>query len=314
MTAIETTNLTKRYGDVLAVDSLDLCVEEGEVYGFLGPNGAGKSTTINLLLNFLHPTTGTASVLGYDTQTDAHELRKHIGILPENATGYERLTGHEHLEFANACKDSRTDIDAVLDRVGLRQSDADRAVGEYSKGMAQRLGLGMALVGDPDLLILDEPSSGLDPSGMRKIRAVIREEAAAGTTVFFSSHILPEVEAVCDRVGILREGDLVVEDSIENLRESVFTHATIDVVLRSEPQSLTLESVPGVEYVDVDGRNLHVVCANRGVKADVVMHLQEHEGVADILSEPASLEEMFEAYTNTDECDNDGQVQMERNA
>ncbi len=149
---------------------------------------------------------------------------------------------------------------------------------------------------------------------MRKIRAVIREEAAAGTTVFFSSHILPEVEAVCDRVGILREGDLVVEDSIENLRESVFTHATIDVVLRSEPQSLTLESVPGVEYVDVDGRNLHVVCANRGVKADVVMHLQEHEGVADILSEPASLEEMFEAYTNTDECDNDGQVQMERNA
>src|SRR6056297_524478 len=144
MAVIETDGLTKTFGEsVVAVDDLDLTVEEGEVYGFLGPNGAGKSTTINLLLDFLHPTDGEARVFGYDTHEESNQIRERIGILPEDATPYDRLTGREHLEFARQCKGVEADLDEIFAHVGLDRSDAERPVGQYSKGMAQRLGLGM---------------------------------------------------------------------------------------------------------------------------------------------------------------------------
>jgi ABC-2 type transport system ATP-binding protein len=197
MTAIETQGLTKRYGSgddaVLAVDGLDLTVEEGEVFGFLGPNGAGKSTTIDMLLDYGRPTSGTATVLGLDAQDDSEQLRERIGVLPEGYGLYDRLTGRRHLEFAVEWQDADDDPDEILDRVGLDDDDAARPVGDYSKGMQQRLGLGMALVGQPDLLILDEPSSGLDPIGIREMRDIVRAEADRGATVFFSSHIMSEV-------------------------------------------------------------------------------------------------------------------------
>jgi len=170
MAAIETNGLTKQFGEsIVAVDDLDITVEEGEVYGFLGPNGAGKSTTINLLLNYLHPTAGEARILGHDTARDSLALRERVGILPEGAKPYDRLSAREHLELTMEIKGVYDDPDEILARVGLSQGDATRYVEEYSKGMVQRLGLGMALVGDPDVLILDEPSSGLDPTGMKEM-------------------------------------------------------------------------------------------------------------------------------------------------
>ena len=203
MAAIELSGVTKRFGDVVALRDLDMTVESGEIYGFLGPNGAGKSTTIDILLDFVRPTEGEVRVLGRDAGTDSVLIRERCGVLPEGFDTYDRLTARQHVRFAVESKGSGEDPDALLDRVGL--SDAKgRKAGGFSKGMTQRLALAMALVGEPDLLILDEPSTGLDPNGAREMRTIVREEADRGATVFFSSHVLGQVEAVCDRVGILR--------------------------------------------------------------------------------------------------------------
>ncbi|WP_135533549.1 ABC transporter ATP-binding protein [Halostella pelagica] len=301
MTAIETDSLTKRFGeDVLAVDDLTLTIEEGEIFGFLGPNGAGKSTTINMLLDFIRPTDGSATVLGHDTQKESGAIRRKVGVLPEGANVYDRLTGREHVEWAIRTKGVDDDPDEILDKVGLDHDDATRQAGGYSKGMAQRLSFGMALVGDPELLILDEPSSGLDPNGIQEMRDLIREEAASGTTVFFSSHILPEVEAVCDRVGIMNEGQLATVDTIENLRDSSDGQATIDVELGGIPDRIDLSSVDGVVQADVDDGTVTVVCEDPSVKVDVVTTLARQAEVVDILSEDTSLEELFNTYTTGD--------------
>ncbi|MFC6769580.1 ABC transporter ATP-binding protein, partial [Natrinema soli] len=231
MTAIETTGLTKEYGDLTAVDDLDLTVDDGEVFGFLGPNGAGKSTTINMLLDFARPTAGSATVLGYDAQTEADEISPRVGVLPEGFDIYPRLSGRRHIEFASKTKAAGDDPDEILERVGLSAEDAGRPAGDYSKGMRQRLATGMALVGDPDLLIMDEPSSGLDPHGIREMQELVRSEAERGTTVFFSSHILGQVAAVCDRIGVLNEGELVAVDTIEGLRDEIGGGATMTLAL-----------------------------------------------------------------------------------
>src|SRR6056297_1512797 len=246
MATIAIDGVSKRFGDVVAVDDLSLTVESGEVFGFLGPNGAGKSTTINMVLDFVKPTSGSISVLGMDAQRESKQIRKRIGVLPEGYQIYDRLTGYQHLEFAIQSKGASDDPDALLDRVGLDHADADRKAGGYSKGMAQRLLLAMALVGDPDLLILDEPTTGLDPNGAREMRELVLEEADRGATVFFSSHILEQVEAVCDRVGIVREGQLVAEDTIEGLRDSVGGGET----LRIELDRATNEAVQAARLVD----------------------------------------------------------------
>jgi ABC-2 type transport system ATP-binding protein len=299
MTAIETENLTKRYGSgddaVLALDGLDLTVEAGEVFGFLGPNGAGKSTTINMLLSFIEPTEGTATVLGHDVTEAAQTIRERTGVLPEGYGVFERLTAREHVEWVAETSDADDDPMAILEQVGIPEA-ADRQAGGFSKGMQQRLALGMALVGDPDLLILDEPSSGLDPTGMQEMRDLIAEEAADGTTVFFSSHILGQVEAVCDRVGILSDGELVAVDTIENLREQSGGTASIDVAVASVPDE-DLTALEGVTGVTVDGNTVTAVCAEATAKVEVVRWLDERTRVTDIVSEDTSLEELFNRYT-----------------
>ncbi|ELY54074.1 ABC transporter ATP-binding protein [Natronolimnohabitans innermongolicus] len=298
MPAIETTALTKRYGDsVLAVDDLDLTVDDGEIFGFLGPNGAGKSTTLNMLLDFVRPTSGSVTVLGYDAQTEIHEIRKRIGVLPEGATLYERLTAREHVEWVADTKNADPDVDALLERVGILE-DADRAAGGFSKGMRQRLGLGMALVGEPDLLLLDEPSSGLDPAGMQEMREILREEADRGTTVFFSSHILGEVEAVCDRIGIMSEGTLVTTGTIDDLQGELDLGASISLEVASVPEDLALESLEGVRSVAVEGTTITATCVDPAVKVDVVERVAAATAVEDIISEDASLEELFNTYTH----------------
>ncbi|NEU55325.1 ABC transporter ATP-binding protein [Halorussus sp. MSC15.2] len=298
MIAIQTDGLTKRFdGGVVAVDDLDLRVEEGEVFGFLGPNGAGKSTTIDVLLDYVRPTEGTATVLGMDVRAESEELRKRVGVLPEGFGLYDRLSGRRHLEFATEWKDAADDPDAVLDRVGLDRDDAARSVGDYSKGMRQRLALGMALVGDPDLLVLDEPSAGLDPNGIRRMRELVREEAARGTTVFFSSHVLGQVEAVCDRVGILDDGELVAVDTVEGLRRTVGAGSELRLRV-TEPVEFDVTDITGVESAASADGILRVECSDSRAKARVVTRLA-NAGVEilDVDSEAASLEDVFAAYT-----------------
>jgi ABC-2 type transport system ATP-binding protein len=220
MAAIEVQSLTKRYGSLHAVRDLELTVERGEVFGFLGPNGAGKSTTIDILLDFIRRTEGEVSVLGYDPEENPRAVRERIGVLPEAGGFYRRDTARDHLRFAIEMKRADDDPDALLERVGLSDA-ADRPVGGFSKGMRQRLGVAIALVGTPGLIILDEPLGGLDPSGARRLREIVCAERDRGAAVFFSSHIMDQVEAICDRVGILHDGELVAVDTVPALREAV---------------------------------------------------------------------------------------------
>ncbi|KDE57277.1 copper ABC transporter ATP-binding protein [Halostagnicola sp. A56] len=298
MVPIDIDGLNKEFpGDVLAVDDLDLRIESGEIFGFLGPNGAGKSTTINVLLGFAAPTAGSVTVLGQDVQgSEFAQARARIGVLPEGYSLYDRLSAREHVDWVARTKRADDDPDAVLERVGIGDV-ADRRVGGFSKGMCQRLAFGMALVGDPDLLVLDEPSSGLDPTGMQEMRAIIREEAATGTTVFFSSHVLPEVEAVCDRVGIMNDGRLVAVDEIEALRNEITSSSRITLVVRSVPDEFGLEDLDGVTNVRIDGSEIRVDCRATTVKPRVVRYIDDRATITDIVSEEPSLEELFNRYT-----------------
>ncbi|UWG48816.1 ABC-type multidrug transport system, ATPase component [Halanaeroarchaeum sp. HSR-CO] len=299
MAAIETSGLSKRFGsDVLAVDDIDLTVAEGEIFGFLGPNGAGKSTTIDMLLDYVRPTEGTASVLGMDAQSETEAIHRRVGILPDDYGLYDRLTGYEHLDYAIELKRADDDPDALLDRVDLDRAAAERPVGGYSTGMAQRLVLAIALIGDPDLLVLDEPSSGLDPNGVRMVRDIARETAAAGGTVFFSSHILPQVEAVCDRVAILDRGRLVAVDTIDGLRDALGTGSTLSVTVDEIPETLALEEIDGVSAVTTGERTITVTCRMPETKLGVLDTIRDSPAsILDFSTSEASLEELFQAYT-----------------
>lgn len=307
MVAIETTALTKRFDDVTAVEGLDLQIEDGEIFGFLGPNGAGKSTTINMLLDFHRPSSGSATVLGYDAQEETDAIRQRVGVLPEGLELYKRLTAREHLELCVRMKDAADDPDAVLDRIGL-SDDGDRAVGGFSKGMSQRLALGMALIGSPDLIILDEPTSGLDPNGVQEFRELLRAEAESGTTVFFSSHVLSEVEAVCDRVGIMNEGELVALDTIDNLREHAGSGGTVELTVESVPEELSLQQFDGVTDTTIDGTEIRVVCTTTEAKMSVIRHVDTRSTVTGIVVEETSLEDLFNEYTNGEQEVEEGDV------
>lgn len=297
MVAIEITDLTKRFGDVTAVGGLDLQIDEGEIFGFLGPNGAGKSTTINMLLDFHRPTSGSATVLGYDAQEETDAIRSRVGVLPEGLELYDRLTAREHLELCVEMKDAADDPDTVLDRVGLG-NDGDRAVNGFSKGMSQRLALGMALIGSPDLIILDEPTSGLDPNGIQEFRELLHAEAESGTTVFFSSHVLSEVEAVCDRVGIMTEGELVALDTIDNLREHAGSGGTVELTVESVPEELALERLDGITDITIDGTEIRIICTTTEAKMSVIRHVDRVTTITGIVVEETSLEDLFNEYTN----------------
>jgi ABC-2 type transport system ATP-binding protein len=301
MAAIELDGVEKSFGDVRALRGLDLDVEEGEIFGFLGPNGAGKSTTINVLLDFIRPDAGSIRVLGRNAREDSVAVRERTGVLPEGFDVYDRLTAREHVRFAIDSKGADDDPYPLLERVGLAE-DAGRKAGGFSTGMRQRLALAMALVGDPELLVLDEPSSGLDPNGARELREIVEREAAEGTTVFFSSHILGQVEAVCDRVGIVREGELVAVDTIEGLRENVGGGSTLVVEVDSIPEDAAhrLKSLDGIGEVTIEGTTLRITCED-DVKMDAVSELETlGADVSDFSTEEAPLEDLFAAYTEGD--------------
>jgi ABC-2 type transport system ATP-binding protein len=298
MAAIELGRVEKRFGDVVALDSLDLTVEDGEIFGFLGPNGAGKSTTINVLLDFVRPDSGRVSVLGHDAQAESVAVRRRTGVLPEGFDVYDRLSAREHVAFAAESKNASDDPDALLDRVGLEDAKSRKA-GGFSTGMRQRLALAMALVGEPDLLVLDEPSSGLDPNGAREMREIVREERDRGATVFFSSHVLGQVEAVCDRVGILRDGELVTEDSIEGLREKSGEETTLEVEVDSVPDGAvdSVRAVEGVSEVRANGSTVTIACEGDVKMAALDALESAGADVKDFSTREASLEDLFAAYT-----------------
>ncbi|MFC7215739.1 ATP-binding cassette domain-containing protein [Saliphagus sp. GCM10025334] len=302
MVAIQINSLTRRFGDVTAVNELDLEVRRGEVYGFLGPNGAGKSTTINMLLGFTPPTSGTATVLGHDIVDESLAIRQATGVLPEDFGMYDRLTARKHVQFAIDTKGASDDPDVLLERVGLEDA-ADRKAGGFSTGMKQRVALAMALVGEPDLLILDEPSSGLDPNGAREMRQIILEEVDRGATVFFSSHIMEQVEAICDRVGIMRDGQLVAEDTIETLKDQFDAESRLVLTVDTVPDGIlsSLHSMAGVSDVRVSGTDIVVSLRDSDQKAAIINAVEERGvKITDITSKEPSLEELFAVLTTSD--------------
>ncbi|WP_440766375.1 ATP-binding cassette domain-containing protein [Natronorubrum sp. DTA7] len=306
MPAITVDSLTKSYGQELALQDLSFQVEEGEVFGFLGPNGAGKSTTINVILDFIRPTDGRVEVLGMNAQAHSREIRSRTGVLPEGVETYDRLTARQHLEFAINSKETDDDPRDLLERVGLVDA-IDKKAGGYSKGMSQRLMLAMALVGEPDLLILDEPSTGLDPNGAREMREIVREENARGATVFFSSHIMEQVEAVCDRVGILRDGEMVAVDTVEGLRDSVEGGTSLRVTVdRIDEDALqAVRSLPDVSDAVVEGESPPTLVVQvSGSKTAVLTELEDHGiEVQDFTTREASLEDVFQSYTTGPEVE-----------
>ena len=221
MTApVEVRGLVKRYGDLAAVDGVDLTVETGDVFGYLGPNGAGKTTSLRMMLGLIRPTAGSVRLFGRDPQLGVAALEGVAGFV-EAPRFYPYLSGRVNLDLLAALDgdDARSRIDEVLDVVELRDRAKDR-VGGYSHGMRQRLGIAAALLRAPRLLLLDEPATGLDPAGMRDMRELIRRLASSGMTVVLSSHLLAEVEEVCNRVAIVRRGRVVYEGSLEELRRT----------------------------------------------------------------------------------------------
>ncbi len=222
---IVTTQLTKRFGHVLAVDHVDLTVREGDRYGFLGPNGSGKTTLVRMVLGLVYATSGKIEVLGEPVPARIAHVLPQIGSLIESPSAYGHLSGRANLALIDAAgtgpgggrRGRRARIATALDRVGLSGVD-DRAVRKYSLGMRQRLGLAAALLRSPRLLVLDEPTNGLDPQGIREVRDLLAEINAAGTTVFLSSHQLSEVEQLCTRIGVIDRGRLVLQDDLARLR------------------------------------------------------------------------------------------------
>ncbi len=282
---VRTTGLTKRYGDTEALVDLDLELGAGEVVGYLGPNGAGKTTTIRLLLGLIRATSGTAEVFGLDSRRDAVAVHRRLTYVGGETSLWPGLTGTETLHLLGRVHGT-TDAayrDELTERFAL---DPSRRVRTYSKGNRQKLVLIAALMARPDLLVLDEPTSGLDPLMEREFRACIHEARGRGQTVFLSSHILSEVEALCDRVGILRDGRLVEMGTLTELRHlsALTVEATIDGTVPD------VRGVPGVEAVQVDGRTLR--CHVRGPVGPLLQALAG-AGVTSLLSHEPSLEELF---------------------
>ena len=288
--AIRTERLTKHYGSVRALNALSLEVRSGEIFGFLGPNGAGKSTTIRTLLGYLHATSGTASVLGLDVAAESVEIRRRTGYLPGGIALYGSLSGEDALDYlADLQGQPAARREELCERLQLSSHDLRRRIRDYSRGMRQKLGVIQALQHDPELAILDEPTEGLDPLMQHAFYAILEERRRAGRSVFFSSHVLSEVERVCDRVAIIRSGRLVAASSVEELLARRRRHVELRLDgdapdLAAVPGVTVIESRPGLLRAELDGDVAPLLAALQGIP------------VRDLLIEPARLEEAFLEY------------------
>ncbi|HUZ14816.1 MAG TPA: ABC transporter ATP-binding protein [Gaiellaceae bacterium] len=287
---IVTRGLSKDFGSGRGLFGLDLEVRRGEVFGFLGPNGAGKSTTMRLLLDLIKPTSGSAQVLGFDASKGSLEIRRRVGFLPGDWALYPKLTGRVVLDYLAELRGGvdRRVRDALVERF---DAELDRPIHELSTGNRQKLGLVQAFMHEPELLILDEPIAGLDPLVQQSFHALLREVRAQGRTVFLSSHTLSEVERVTDRLAILRQGRLVVVDSLENLRKIAVQRLEIEF---AQPVGADeFRGLPGVKEVNVNGRTVTIGFEG---SADPVVKAVAAFDVLAIHPREDDLEEIFLRY------------------
>lgn len=293
---IKTKDLHKRFKNVKAVQGVNLNVKKGDVYGFLGPNGAGKTTTIKMILGLTHPDSGNVFIKGKNIAEYGVDLRASIGYLPERAQLYKNLTAIQTLNFfAELRKVDKKECDELLSKVGLTKW-RDAKVGTFSKGMVQLLGIGQALLGDPELLILDEPTSGLDPRWSRVLKDIILEKNSKGTTVFFSSHLLFEVQELCKRVAILNKGQLIIEDTVDKISEGVYLKPQLILRIQGDTQAAVNILREGGFDCQLVGNQLKVpVESDRKIK---VLNLLQENGVVieDFRTEEPSLEAAFLQY------------------
>jgi ABC-2 type transport system ATP-binding protein len=286
--AVRTDGLSKRFGAQEALRALDLEVPRGEVLGYLGPNGSGKTTTIRLLLGLLRPSAGRAEIFGFDSQRQAVEAHRRLAYVPGEASLWPSLTGAETLHLLGRVQGSldRAYRDLLVERFQL---DPSKKVRAYSKGNRQKLALIAAFMARPDLLVLDEPTNGLDPLMEQAFRACVAEARSEGQTVFLSSHILSEVEALCDRVGILRDGELVEIGTLTEMRH--LSALSVEATFDSAPPDLS--RIPGVTVVEVDDHRVR--CQVHGT-VEPLLKVLAVSGVHELLSREPSLEELFLAH------------------
>jgi ABC-2 type transport system ATP-binding protein len=284
---LRATNLTKQYGKRRAVDNLTMDVHRGDIFGFLGPNGAGKTTTIRMALGLIAPTAGRVEVLGRDISADSTSILPHIGALVETPALYPYMSGRNNLRAVSYALGgvSEPRIDAVLDLVGMRARQGDR-VRTYSLGMKQRLGVAMAMLNDPEVLVLDEPANGLDPAGIVEMRDLMRLLSSQGKTVFISSHVLGEVQQICTRVAIINQGKLVTESTVKDLTRG---QGQFIVYVEHAPEALAaIQAQPWGKTARLDpngvliapapedrGRNLNAFLVQAGFIPDAIMYQSE---------------------------------------
>lgn len=293
---IATRGLTKHYGSVHAVVDLTLDVRAGEIFGFLGPNGAGKSTMIRTLLGFLHPTRGSASVLGLDVVADSVQIRRRTGYLPGGIALYDSLSGADALEYLADLQDQGSAMrEELCERLQMPASVLRRKVRDYSRGMRQKIGVIQALQHDPELAILDEPTEGLDPLMQHAFYTLMDNQRAKGRSIFLSSHVLSEVERICDRVAIIRSGHLMALQSVDDL----LARRKRKVQLRWRGVAPDLASVPGLADVQVSGNRMTATLL--GDVSGFVRAIAS-PSLEDLTIEPARLEEAFLEYYAGDDA------------
>lgn len=305
---IQTESLSKVYHvgreEIHALKMLNLSVQKGEIFGYLGPNGAGKTTTIRLLLDIIRPTSGHASVMGMDAQADSVAIHRHIGFLPGELNLWKNLTGAQVVDYIGKVRGG-VDMNVVRNLTGRLQLDLSIRVRSYSSGNKRKLGLVLAMMNKPDLLILDEPSSGLDPLMQQEFNQMMREARNEGRTVFLSSHVLSEVQAICDRVGILRGGELKAVQRVADLTHTDFRWVTLHFSEAVAPQIVS--NLPGVSEVNTSGNTLKLRLVG---DFDPLLRAVSPYYVADIEVQEPTLEEIFLAFYGSNHAKSGEKVQV----
>ncbi|WP_027136600.1 ABC transporter ATP-binding protein [Gaetbulibacter saemankumensis] len=305
---IELQGLTKRYGSINVVDHLNLSIHKGEIFGLLGPNGAGKTTTILMMLGLIEPTSGFAKVCGYNSTSSPIDIKSKVGYMPDSVGFYDTMTGLENLMYIAQLNGlSRLEAEKsaikVMKMVGL-ENDLNTKTGAYSRGMKQRLGLADVLIKEPEVIIMDEPTLGIDPSGVKDFLKLIKTLSRQhGLTVLLSSHHLNQVQKICDRVGIFVKGKLLAQGNIEQLSEQLFSQTSHQVsITLNEPISLTqkdeeeLMQLASVENIAKEGNQLHINC-NKILTPDIVRFMVEKNyNIFGVHQKTYGLEDIYQKY------------------
>ena len=302
---VATSGLVKRYGELVAVNGVDLTVERGDVFGYLGPNGAGKTTLLRMLLGLIRPTAGSAQLFGRDPLMDGAKALDGVAGFVEGPHFYPYLSGRKNLQLLADYDggDARARIESVLEVVELRDRAKDR-VGGYSHGMRQRLGIASALLREPRLLLLDEPTTGLDPAGMRDMRDLVRRLAGEGLTILLSSHLLYEVEELCNRVAIIRKGSIVYDGGLGELLATATTGYRLRTTEPERARTVLLAQ-PGIASLAASDGELRFTADEDTVARAAIALGQARIGITALVPQTASLEELFLGLTGGESSDHD---------